>query len=170
MKQGNKVQIMVTQNTLDHFVLFLKGGNLFLHHGFTSHFTPSLFLSSFDCLSFASILFSIPLLHCQNLVVFYSSCLDLYMFPSLFFLTSVIHHSLIFSFHPVLLHLSILLLDIVLHFFKSSFFLFSHLFLFSCHPLFFPSPLAVSHFQDVAITSLISNESPSIKPDSTFFF
>lgn len=132
---------MVTQNTLDHFVLFLKGGNLFLHYGFTSRFTPSLFLSPFDCLSFASILFSIPLLHCRNLVVFYSSCLDLYMFPSLFFLTSVVHHSLIFSFHPVLLHLSILLLDIVLHFFKSSFFWSRTCFFFPATLSFLRAPL-----------------------------
>lgn len=135
---------MVTQNTLEHFVLFLKGGNLFLHHGFTSRFTPSLFLSSFDCLSFASILFSIPLLHCRNLLVFYSSCLDLYMFPSLFFLTSVVHHSLIFSFHPVLLHLSTLLLDIVLHFFKLSFFVLSLVSFFLPPSLFSESPCSLS--------------------------
>lgn len=106
-----------------------------------------------------------------NWLCFYSSCLDLSMFLFLFFLTSVVHHSVIFSF-PFIPSSSICLPCCLILFCTSSsrlFFVLSLVSFFLTPSLFFPSPLAASHFQDVAVSSLISNESPSIKPDSTIF-
>lgn len=89
--------------------VFLKGGNLNLLHAFAPRFASCLYFlpSFFHCLSFVSILVSIPLSPGRrHLFVLYSSRLDLYTLPR--FLSPDLprssHRSRFLCFHPVLLH------------------------------------------------------------------